>query len=136
MSCVKLILACNLARRLRGFNIIVHTDSAPATCGLARSVGAPKRGKRGDYELTAPDCSRCHVVELASGLLEIHVDRVSPRCSLLGHIFVDSWHHVAWVNGVLGLAGFVLGQLWLWLLGLAGLALTLINRLLLALAGR
>ncbi len=127
-------MACAAARLLPpGFRLIVAWDGG---CGLRRTLGAPKPGKLADYELTGPDCSRCHVVLLRGGLSEVHADRVSPRCSPLGHLLVDAWKLVVWVHGAVGVAGVAAGSAWLWLTGVAGLALTLIGRLLFLLATR
>ncbi len=135
-ACRRALGACELAWRLRGFRIYVKGTGRLEGCGLQRTLGSPRRGKRGDYELRFNDCSRCHLVVFNDGHAEVHIDRVSPTCSPLGHVLVDAWKPLAWVQGLLGMTGFVLGSAWLTITGLAGIGLTLIARLLLNLALR
>ena len=89
-KCIALYRACGLALE-KGLhrNVVVREDVNPRLCGAYRTLGSPRRGKIGDYEIPFPPCMRCHIVAYEDRL-EVHVDRVSPRCDPLVHLAVDA----------------------------------------------
>ncbi|MET1102013.1 MAG: hypothetical protein ABWW69_06030 [Pyrodictiaceae archaeon] len=82
----------------------VHGVSDPRRCGARRSLGGPKRGKRGDYELILPMCARCHIQVFDKSLAEVHVDRISPLCDPIGHLVADAGRLFTSMSTLLGLA--------------------------------
>ncbi len=88
-KCIALYRACGRALDRGLHKTITLSRIDPVLCGARKSLGSPRKGKKGDYEIPLPPCMRCHIVEYEDRL-EVHVDSISPLCDPITHLVLDA----------------------------------------------